>query len=366
MKRIVSILTVIALTTLLSSPRLMAGNDDRRGTPGASELLINPWARSSSWGGINTSCARGIDAFFSNIAGLAFVEKTEFVYTNTMWLGGKSGLRSGASINSFGLAVRLGDASVLGAYVMAMGFGDLDRTTEVNPEPGSNGTFSPSVMNLNVGFAHSFTNSIHGGAVLKVITESTDNVTATGVAIDAGIQYMTGANDEIKFGIALKNIGPAMSFSGTGMSFTTVNDAGNNMTVELRSAEMELPTCLNIGASYDFFFEKWDQRLTVAANFTSNAFLRDNFGAPQTLHCSRCLRLPAWPVHRRRSRYRQCGPLRRRLGRIPAQERRLFRHLSRLCLPQLLQPERQPLHRRHHQVLTAIGNIKTLIRKGLF
>ncbi len=278
MKRIVSILTVIALTTLLSSPRLMAGNDDRRGTPGASELLINPWARSSSWGGINTSCARGIDAFFSNIAGLAFVEKTEFVYTNTMWLGGKSGLRSGASINSFGLAVRLGDASVLGAYVMAMGFGDLDRTTEVNPEPGSNGTFSPSVMNLNVGFAHSFTNSIHGGAVLKVITESTDNVTATGVAIDAGIQYMTGANDEIKFGIALKNIGPAMSFSGTGMSFTTINDAGNNMTVELRSAEMELPTCLNIGASYDFFFEKWDQRLTIAANFTSNAFLRDNFG----------------------------------------------------------------------------------------
>ena len=266
------------LTASLTATSLFAGNDKRRGTAGATELLINPWARSSSWGGVNTGCARGIDAFFSNIAGLSFVEKTEFVYTNTLLYGGRSGLVSGASINSFGLAIRIGDAGVLGAYVMAMGFGDLFVTTVDSPEPGSNGTISPSIMNLNVAFAYSFTNSIHGGANIKVITESTDNVSASGVAIDAGIQYQTGENDELKFGISLKNIGPALSFGGTGMAFTIVNQAGNSMTVELRSAEMELPTCLNIGASYDFLFEKWNQRLTLAANFTSNAFLRDNFG----------------------------------------------------------------------------------------
>ncbi len=278
MKRILSILTVITLTTLLSTPCLMAGNDDRRGTAGAPELLINPWARSSSWGGINTANGRGIDAFFTNVAGLSFVEKMEFVYTNTMYLGGKSGLVSGASINAFGLAVRLGESGVLGAYVMTMGFGDIDVTTEGSPEPGSNGTMAPNFMNLNLAYSHSFTNSIHGGGNIKIITESLSNVSATGVAIDAGIQYLTGENDELKFGIALKNIGPAMSFGGTGLSFTMTNQAGKPMTVEFRSAEMELPTCLNIGASYDFFFEKWDQRLTLAANFTSNAFLRDNFG----------------------------------------------------------------------------------------
>ncbi|MBP5327486.1 MAG: PorV/PorQ family protein [Bacteroidales bacterium] len=277
MKRILSILTVMVLTASLSAPAF-AGNDDRRGTAGATELLINPWARSSSWGGVNTSCARGIDGFFSNIAGLSFVEKTEFVYTNTMLYGGRNGLTSGASINAFGLALRLGDAGVLGAYVAAMGFGDLQVTTEESPEPGSNGTVSPTYMNLNVAYSYSFTNSIHGGAVLKVITESTSNVTATGVAIDAGIQYQTGENDELKFGISLKNIGPALSFSGTGLSFTTNNAAGNSMTVEFRSAEMELPTLLNIGISYDFLFEKWNQRLTLAGTFTSNAFLRDNFG----------------------------------------------------------------------------------------
>ncbi|MCR4815933.1 MAG: PorV/PorQ family protein [Bacteroidales bacterium] len=278
MKRILSILTVMVLSASLTAPSLFAGNDNRRGTAGVPELLINPWARSSSWAGINTACGRGIDAFFSNIAGLSFVEHIEFAYTNTMLYGGRSGLVSGASINSFGLALRLGDAGVFGMYVMAMSFGDLQKTTVESPEPGSNGTISPTSMNLNVAFSYSFTNSIHGGANIKVITESTDDVTATGVAIDAGIQYQTGENDELKFGISLKNIGPALSFGGTGESFTVTNQAGNSMTVEFRASEMELPTCLNIGLSYDFLFEKWEQRLTLAGNFTSNAFLRDNFG----------------------------------------------------------------------------------------
>ena len=271
-------MAVMVLTASLTAPAVYAGNDNRRGTAGATELLINPWARSSSWGGINTGCARGLDAFFSNIAGLSFVEKHEFAYTYTLLNGGRNGLNSGGSINALGLALRLGDRGVLGAYVMAMGVGDLPVTTVESPEAGNNGTFSPTLMNLNVAFSYSFTNSIHGGANIKVISESTDNVGATGVAIDAGIQYQTGENDELKFGISLKNIGPALSYSGTGMAFTMVNSAGNSMTVEFRNADMELPTCLNIGASYDFLFDQWDQRLTIAGNFTSNAFLRDNFG----------------------------------------------------------------------------------------
>ena len=67
------------------------------------------------------------------------------------------------------------------------------------------------------------------------------------------------------------------SFDGTGLSFTFPNAAGNNMTAEFRSGEMELPTCLNIGASYDFLIEALSQRITIAGAFTSNAFLKDNF-----------------------------------------------------------------------------------------
>ena len=264
------------LLTALTAPSAQAGNDERRGTAGASELLINPWARSTGWGGVNISNVRGLDAMFGNVAGLAFVNNIEVAYSNAMLWGGKSGLVSGATINSFGLGVRIFDAGVVGVYIMSMGFGDIDVTKEDSPEAGTNGTFSPSYMNINVGYAHSFTRSIHGGVVFKVVTESTDNVSASGFGIDAGIQYVTGENDELKFGISLKNWGPSMSFDGTGLSLQ-MDLNSNDFTVETRRGEMELPTCLNIGLSYDFLFDKWDQKLTVAGSFTSNAFLRDNF-----------------------------------------------------------------------------------------
>lgn len=277
MKNIFRIITLAVVLTAVSVSSVFAGNDNRRGTAGASELLINPWARSAGWGSVGIANVRGLDAFYSNIAGLSFINKLEASYTNTMLYGGKSGLSSGASINAFGLGVRVFEQGVLGVSVMTMGFGDIDVTTVNSPEAGMNGTFSPSFMNINIAYAHSFTRSVHGGVNIKIINESTDNVSASGFAIDAGIQYVTGANDELKFGISLKNIGFGMSYSGTGLSFTFENEAGNDMTAEYRSADMELPACLNIGLSYDFLFDKWDQRLTVAGSFTSNAFLKDNF-----------------------------------------------------------------------------------------
>ncbi len=276
MKKALRIFAVVVILTALFVPSVQAGNDERRGTAGASELLVNPWTRSTGWGGVNIANVRGLDAMFNNVAGLAFVNNVEVAYANTMLYGGRSGLSSGASINAFGLGIRVFDAGVLGAYVMAMGFGDIDVTKYDSPEP-INGTFSPSYMNINVAYAHSFTRSIHGGAVIKLVTESTDNVSASGFGIDAGIQYVTGEFDQLKFGISLKNWGPSMKYDGSGLSLQMIGTGGNNFTVETRAAEMELPTCLNIGLSYDFFFDKWDQSLTLAASFTSNAFLRDNY-----------------------------------------------------------------------------------------
>ncbi|MBP5540423.1 MAG: PorV/PorQ family protein [Bacteroidales bacterium] len=276
MKRILRIFAVVVILTALAAPSAQAGNDERRGTAGASELLVNPWARSTGWGGVNIANVRGLDAMFNNVAGLAFVDNVEIAYSNTMLYGGRSGLTSGATINAFGLGIRVFEAGVLGIYVMSMGFGEIDVTTYDVPEP-TNGTFDPSYMNINVAYAHSFTRSIHGGAVIKLITESTDNVSASGFGIDAGIQYVTGEFDQLKFGISLKNWGPSMKYDGSGLSLQMIGTGGNDFTVQTRSAEMELPTCLNIGLSYDFLFDQWDQRVTVAASFTSNAFLRDNY-----------------------------------------------------------------------------------------
>lgn len=263
--------------TLLTGASLMvgavsfAGNGDRVGSAGATELLINPWARSSAWADAGISCVNGIDAVYTNIAGLAFTDKTQIRFDRTSWLGG-----TGININSAGLAQRISSNSVISVSVMSMSFGDIPITTVDLPEGGL-GFYTPTYSNFNVGYAREFSNSIYGGVNFKVINESISNLRGTGVAIDAGIRYVTGEEDQIKFGITLKNVGPTMKFKGDGLALQVLHQTtGDVTTLEQRSAEFEMPSLLGIGGSYDFNFSE-TQKLTLALAFHANSFSNDQY-----------------------------------------------------------------------------------------
>ncbi|MBI3234824.1 MAG: DUF3308 domain-containing protein, partial [Bacteroidetes bacterium] len=87
--------------------------------------------------------------------------------------------------------------------------------------------------------------------------------------------------NDVKFGISIKNIGPDASFRGDGLTARgTLDDKTYSQTVEQRSAGFNLPSMVNIGASYDFRLDKkssetYFHRLTLAGNFTSNSFNYD-------------------------------------------------------------------------------------------
>jgi hypothetical protein len=208
---------------------------------------------------------------YTNIAGLAFTDKTQIRFDRTNWLGG-----SGIAINSAGIAQRISDNSVISVTVMAMTFGDIQITTVDLPEGGV-GNFSPVYSNFNVGYAREFTNSIYGGINFKVVNESIADLRGTSVAVDAGIRYVTGEQDQIKFGITLKNIGPTMNFKGDGMSIQVLYPNTNELaTLEQRSAAFEMPSTLNIGGSYDFNFGEM-HKLIAAFAFSANSFSNDQY-----------------------------------------------------------------------------------------
>ena len=271
----------LLIILILPLNQLLAGNPQRSGQAGAAELLINPWTRTSGWAGANVAGVRGLEGIYSNVAGLAFTQKTELIFSQTSWLQYGSKMFSAndavSSISSFGFSQKVGESGVLGMAVMSMNFGDIEITTVDLPDGGI-GTFSPRFMNLGFSYAQIFSNSIYGGATIKVISEQISNVSATGVALDAGIQYVTGPSDNLKFGISLKNVGPRMSFTGDGLSFRAIvgNEDDYKMTVEQRSSEFELPALLNMGLAYDINFLN-NHRLTGAGAFTSNSFQKDQY-----------------------------------------------------------------------------------------
>lgn len=283
MKNFLNLIKGTALMVLLPSLAL-AGNPERSGQAGASELLINSYGRSAGWGGVNTASVRGLEATQLNIAGIALVPQTEMIFARTNWL-----VPSGIYINSFGLAQKVGESGAFSLAVNTFNFGEIERTTEQNPDGGI-GTFNPRYLNLGLGYARRFSDQISGGLQVKIINQAIEDVSANGVALDAGVQYVTSSKsgskqvkkDDIKFGVSVRNVGPNMSFSGDGLSVKARINGNNSFdnTVENRVADFNLPAQVLIGASYDFRLDKsestYDHRLTAAGNFVYNAFERDN------------------------------------------------------------------------------------------
>jgi hypothetical protein len=269
MKKLYKIL-FISLILGLTYGQSYAGNKDRAGEAGAGQLLINPWARSNGLGGANSASLTGLEAQFWNVGGLAHTKGSEIIFSNTTWLKG-----TGTNIAAFGISQKLGEnGGVLGLSVVSFSYGEMEITTVAQPDGGI-GTFSPSQSNVNLSYAKTFSNSIYGGINIKFISESTSDTHASTLAIDAGIQYVTGKHDEIKFGVALKNVGGNMSYEGDGLSFRGfVPGQVNALTVEQRSAGFELPSLIRIGFSYDIFLGD-KSTLTPSYTFTSNSFTND-------------------------------------------------------------------------------------------
>ncbi len=290
------ICTIIALLSASVVPAF-AGNRDRSGQAGASHLLIDPWARTSGMAGAGVAEVRGLESVFSNVAGLTSVRRTELAFNRTQYLVGSN---CGVNINSIAIAQKLGrqkDFGVIGVSFFSQGFGDVQITTTEQPEGGL-GTFSPKLTYIGLHYAKSFNNFIKGGVSIKIINESISDSKATGFAIDAGIQYITGKYENFKIGVTLKNIGLPMRYKGDGLSIRSMIPSQEfEQTLEMRSAEFEMPSLLSIGISYDLLFfggeyaemskeelaeegltrDDAEHRLTFAGAFTANSYTRDVF-----------------------------------------------------------------------------------------
>lgn len=267
------ILQLLSCTLVLAfAIHAKAGNEQRVGQAGASELLINPWAQSSGLGSANIACIRGHEAVFGNVAGTVHINSTELLFTNSQWFKG-----SDVSINAFGLSQKIGDSGVLSLSVMAMNWGEIITTTVELPD-GDGTTFNPRYNIISLSYAKEFSNSIFGGFTVKIVNENLPNLKGTGIAFDGGIQYITGKTEQIKFGITMKNVGPTMKLTGDGMSFRGSYTDGPTMTVAMRSAEYELPSLITLGMSYTFDIAT-SHDIILMGSFTENSFSKNQFNA---------------------------------------------------------------------------------------
>ena len=259
-----------AFFLLLSTAPAQAGDRNRRGGAGAQELLIPFGARTYALGGAVTANMTGIEALFSNPAGLAYTGGTEAMFSRVQYV-------ADIGLNYLGVAQTFG-YNTLGLSVQALTFGDIPITTEDQPE-GTGSTFNPTFITVGFSYARIFTDRIAGGVTIKLINESIDRVSASGVAADLGVQYVVGETG-LRFGVALKNIGPAMRFDGDGfVRFVNLPEQRPDATtngLKINPASFELPSLMNVGVSYQYRLAG-GAALTAMGNFRSNSFTEDEF-----------------------------------------------------------------------------------------
>jgi hypothetical protein len=260
----------LALLLACAASSAWAGSQERKGTGGATELRLPVGPRGSALGSPVVADVSGVEALFWNPAGVANMEGTEVLFSHTSYI-------ADMDINWAAVAVNLKRFGVLGFQAKVLSIGDIIVTTEDAPE-GTGEIIDPTFTVLGVTYARRFTDRVLFGGTLDYVNERIMESTARGLAVDLGVQYFTGWHG-LKFGIAMKNFGPSLEF--TGQDFENPLPApgadpnARERIFSSESAAFELPSYFSLSASYDLLTQE-HQRLAVLGSFQNNNFVGDN------------------------------------------------------------------------------------------
>jgi hypothetical protein len=223
------------------------GRNKRIGTAAATELLIPVGARDLAMGGASLAVSQGVDAIFWNPAGLARqTNSAEGTLTTMSYI-------ADIRVNYGAVGIMFSGFGTVGLSIKTLNFGDVPLTTNDDPENLSGRTYSPTLLNVGLSFARPFTDAITAGVTLKVISEKLGRVNGSGFALDLGVQYHNiGGLKGLHMGLALKNIGPQVSFDGSGLLRPATASAGrrSEQFYSSKAASFELPSSVELGLAY--------------------------------------------------------------------------------------------------------------------
>lgn len=165
-------------------------------------LLLDSNARARALGGAYTALADGADAVHHNAGALAFNRRIQASFMHDQGF-------QGITRQYAGLAWKTG----WGVSLNRLDFGSVERTTVFNPEGTGESVLYESLA-LSGGYAHRLGGGVAAGAALKGIRESIEDDSAHGFAADLGALYRPPEAPGLSIGLALRNLGPALSRDG--------------------------------------------------------------------------------------------------------------------------------------------------------
>ncbi len=268
MKKILLLFLVILLAA-----SVYAGDVARKGTTGAEQLLIPVGARGIATGGSFLANVSGLESIYYNPAGLDVTQRTEAMFSYVSYL-------ADINVSYFAVGTSLGDFGSIGIDLKTLDFGDIPVTTVQFPD-GDGTTYSPTYLTLGFTYSKVLTDRISIGTNLKLITEDIQNTSASGFAVDAGVQYRF--SESLSLAAVVKNIGTNMEYSGTDLNVNTgipgTVPGAQDGTYQVVAESFQIPSYFQLALTYNLNLNEKNS-LLLAGAYTANNSLEDiaNFG----------------------------------------------------------------------------------------
>ncbi len=263
-----TVAAAILVTVVLASFATAQG--PRNGTTGASHLLLSQGARYLTGGGAAAN-AVGIDAIYWNPAGLARSE------TNVNAIFSRRSYIADIGINYFGAAMKLGSIGSIGLTARSFDIGEIDVTDVFHPD-GTGEKYTPTILVVGMTYSKLISDRTSLGLNVNLLNESFSGVSASGLTLDAGVQYSSFLNiPGLSIGVALKNFGTAMRYDGSRL-WVDANVLGSDRQSEwykVTAGTADMPFVMDMGASYRLNLGVMS--LDVGATFENNHSAQDEY-----------------------------------------------------------------------------------------
>jgi hypothetical protein len=232
-------------TALLVLVSLALSQGARNGTEAASQLLIHQGARYLSGGG-SVATVDGVESAYWNPAGLAKGQGINAIFSNRSYI-------AGMSVNFFGVGLNVGKLGAFGLTGRMLDVGDINVTDIYHPD-GTGEILTPSYFVVGLTYAKRLSDRTGMGFSINYINEGFGRVNATGVTVDAGVQYENFLDFEgLDVGVALRNFGSPMRYGGQGLWVNAEASGSSRQTdwYKVEAGQFDMPFIMDIGAAYN-------------------------------------------------------------------------------------------------------------------
>jgi hypothetical protein len=195
------ILLILAAGLFISATTGKIAQAADNGTAAGDFLNIGVSARAAGLGGAYTSVADDAAAAYWNPGGLVSIESPQFIFSHFAWY-------QDISYEYLSVALPAGENFALSLNASYLNYGKIEGYDVYDNPTGDISSTYDLAAGLSLGYR--VTDNLSAGLTAKYIILSLDNIKATTMAADLGLNYKIG---NYNVGLALANIGPDFKFN---------------------------------------------------------------------------------------------------------------------------------------------------------